>query len=101
MHGVTTAIIGFIFVCIVWPHLIKHRAQFYAAIAVAMLIILVDAAGWMIGAPNATSAFRVFAYVVCALLQVIAIVLLLLSAGGLTPRELGKEFANAYEVMRR
>jgi len=100
MQGVTTAIVAFIFVCIIFPHIIKNRPQYYAAVAVVLLSILVDAGGFMVSV-NEKAALRVVAYVFCAILQVIAIVLLLLSAGGLRARELGKEFARAYEVMRR
>ena len=100
MYGVTTAIVAFIFVCIIFPHIIKNRPQYYAAVALVLLSILVDAGGFMVSV-NERSALRVVAYVFCAILQVISIILLLLSAGGLRARELGQEFARAYEVMRR
>ena len=34
MDGITTALIGYVFVCIVIPTMVKHKPQFYAGIAV-------------------------------------------------------------------
>lgn len=45
MQGVTTAIVAFIFVCLVYPHVVKHRPQFYVAIGLVLLGILLDAIG--------------------------------------------------------
>ena len=42
MEGVTTAIVGFIFVCMALPRLVKNRPQFYAAFAAVVLIVLFD-----------------------------------------------------------
>lgn len=98
MHGVTTAIVAFVFVCIIFPHLVKNRPQFYAAFGFLIGVILLDSIGniW-----DERSAFRVFAYSMCGLFQVAAILLLFLSAGGLTWRELGSDMAKAIEVIRR
>lgn len=97
MHGVTTAIIGFIFVCIIWPHLVKNRPQFYAALGALIAIILLDSLARMINSVG----FGVFAYVFTGLLQVGAILLLILSAGGVSPRELFSDMGRAIEVIRR
>lgn len=98
MHGVTTAIVAFVFVCIIFPQRVKNRPQFYAAFAFVIGVILLDSIGniW-----DERAAFRVFAYAMCGLFQVAAILLLFLSAGGLTWRELGSEMAHAIEVIRR
>ena len=40
MEGVTTAIVAFVFVCIIFPHIIKNRPQYYAAVALVLLSIL-------------------------------------------------------------
>src|SRR5687767_8872050 len=92
MEGVTTAIVLFIFVCILFPRLIDNRAQYYTAFVVTLLIILVDALRriWFDPA-DPDSGMMTFAIVTTALLQVAAIVLLFLSAGGLTVRGLTKE----------
>ena len=89
MEGVTAALVAFIFVCIIFPHLIKHRAQYYTAVALVIAIVLCHAAPW--------GFFRVL----IAILQATSILLLILGAGGLSARELAGEFANAYEVIRR
>jgi hypothetical protein len=97
MHGVTTALVGFLFVCVVFPQLIRNRPQYYAAFGLVCVIILLDALGFMVGA----AAFRVFVYFAIAVLQVGAICLFFLAAGGITWRDLGGEFSNAFEVIRR
>ena len=97
MQGVTTALVAFIFFCVIFPERIKSRPQFYAAFALVCVIILLDALGYMIGA----SGFRVFAYFAVAVLQVGTICLLFLAAGGITWRDLGGELSNAFEVIRR
>src|SRR4051812_28628438 len=100
MQGVTTALVGFLFVCIVYPKLIKNRTQYYAAFAMVCAIILLDAVGRAIH-PTDFAGFAVFAYAACAFLQIGAIVMLLLAAGGLTVHELTSEMQQAFEVMRR
>ena len=97
MEGVTTAIVAFIFACVVWPHLVKNKTQFYGAFAAVLFIILLHSLNTMIGAVG----FQVFAGALTGILQVCAIVLLFLAAGGITLRELGAEMGRAYEVIRR
>jgi hypothetical protein len=100
MEGVTTALVGFIFVCVVYPQLVKNRPQYYAALAFICVIILLDGIGMMLS-PTALAGFRVFAYGIGAVLQVCAILLLFLAAGGITWRELAGDMSNAFEVIRR
>jgi hypothetical protein len=97
MHGVTAAIVAFIFVCVIFPRLVTNRPQYFGALAAVLAVILLDSIAAMLGA----GAFRTFAYVMTGLLQIVAILLLILSAGALTPRELGRELSQAYEVIRR
>src|SRR5688500_18593056 len=97
MQGVTTALVAFIFFCVIFPERIKSRPQFYAAFGLVCAMILLDAVGFMLG----TSSFRVFAYFATAVLQVGTICLLFLAAGGITWRDLGGELSNAFEVIRR
>src|SRR3954452_9326262 len=102
MHGVTTALVGFIFVCVVFPNLIKNRTQYYAALVAVCVIIVLDALGLAIsGSDMPIRGFRVFAYVANAFLQVAAIVLLYLSAGGISWRAFASDMKEAYEVIRR
>ena len=99
MQGVTTAIVGFIFVCLVYPHLVKHRQQFYSALGLILLVILCDAIAHMATDPNG-ALVRVM-YVFTALLQILAILILVLCVGGLSVRELAGEVARTVEVIRR
>jgi hypothetical protein len=100
MQGVTTALVSFLFVCIIFPNLIKSRAQYYAAFAAVCLIIFLDAIGIAIS-PTTIAGFRVFAYAAVAFLQIVAMLLLFLAAGGITWRELSDDMKDAYEVIRR
>src|SRR5204863_6935226 len=96
MDGVTTAIVAFILACLIFPHVIKNKPQYYGAVACVLLIILFGALGVMIG-----GGFTRFALVMMALLQIGAIFLLILSAGGLTVKDLAGELAGTFEVIRR
>ncbi|HZZ44496.1 MAG TPA: hypothetical protein VFE58_16290 [Tepidisphaeraceae bacterium] len=102
MQGITTAIVAFIFVCMAMPKLVKNRAQFYAAFVAILLMIALDMLGHMFaGGAEPSSALIKFVYVGTAILQIAAIVLLMLAAGGLSPTEFAGELAGAYEVIRR
>src|SRR4051812_932598 len=98
LDGVTTAIVGFILVCVIYPTLVKNKPQFYAAFACVVLIILLHSLALML---RDSAGFLVFSGVFTGLFQVIALVLLILSAGGITLRELGGDLSEAYEVIRR
>jgi hypothetical protein len=100
MQGVTTALVSFLFVCIIFPNLVKSRAQYYAAFAAVCLIIFLDAIGIAIS-PTAIAGFRVFSYTAVAFLQIVAMLMLFLAAGGITWRELADDMKDAYEVIRR
>ena len=97
MEGVTTAIVAFVFVCVIYPQLVKHKTQFYAAFTAVLVIILLHSLNVMIG----TAGFQVFAGFLTGLLQLGAIVLLFAGCGGVTLRELGSEMHRAFEVIRR
>jgi drug/metabolite transporter superfamily protein YnfA len=96
-EGVTTAIVAFIFVCIIYPHLVKNRPQFWAALAFVVLVILIQSLATIIDAPG----FSRFAAAFEGLLQVGAILLLVLSAGGLTVTELAGDLGRSFDVIRR
>jgi hypothetical protein len=95
MEGVTTAIVAFILACVIFPRVVKNKPQYYGALACVVLIILFGAIGRM--APAAGT----FAAVMTAILQIGAILLLILSAGGLSMRDLAGELADTIEVVRR
>jgi hypothetical protein len=96
---VTIAIVGFILVCVVLPHIIKWKAQFYAAFAVVLISILLHSLGDMF--PGENKRFQQVMNGLVGLLNIMALILLMMAAGGLRLRELAGEVANAYEVMRR
>jgi hypothetical protein len=100
MQGVTTAIVAFIFVCMAMPRLVKNRAQFYAAFAAMILIILLDTLA-AIFTGDKPGAMAHLALVGTGFLQIAAIILLMLAVGGLSAGEFAGELAGAYEVMRR
>ena len=95
MDGVTTAIVLFVFVCVLFPRLIDNRAQYYAAFALVLFLILFRPIAYAFGFSGTISA------VIVAVVQVASILLLFLSAGGLTVRGLTREMTGAFEVIRR
>jgi hypothetical protein len=97
MHGVTTAIVAFILACLIFPKVIKNKPQYYAAVGLILGVILFDALANVVGAAG----FRKFVYILTAVLQVGAIFLLILSAGGLTVSDLAGDLAGTFEVIRR
>jgi hypothetical protein len=97
MEGVTTAIVAFIFACLVWPDIVKNKAQFYSSIALVLLIVLFDAIGHM---PDKESALPHVMYVLAAILQMLAILVLVMCVGGLSPRELAGEVSETIDTLR-
>jgi hypothetical protein len=68
-----------------------------APFAMILVVILLHSLAMMIGSPG----FNVFAGVFTGFLQAGALVMLVMCAGGVTLRELGENFSEAYEVIRR
>src|SRR5213075_2721225 len=86
-----------ILACVIFPHVIKNKPQYYGALCCVLLIILLGALNLMVGAAG----FTRFVSVMTALLQIGAIALLILSAGGLSMKDLAGDMAGAFEVVRR
>jgi len=99
MEGVTTALVGFIFVCMIWKHLIQNKAQFYAGFAAVLVILLVGCVRQMVGYES-TGLLKVLGFI-ALLAQFAGFVLLVMATGGMSLRQLGGEFGNAIEVIRR
>jgi hypothetical protein len=95
---ISIPVVGFIFVCIVMPRLVKNKPQFYMAIAVTLVILIlnaiVDVSGGAIG-------FIRFLIVLRSVLWIVDFILLILATGGLSLHEFSGELGNAFEVMRR
>ena len=100
MEGVTTAIVAFIFACLVWPHIVKVKAQFYSAIGLLMLIILFDAIGHMTD-PADKSPLPHVMYVLAAIIQMLTILILVMCVGGLSPRQLMGEVSETVQTIRQ
>jgi hypothetical protein len=96
MEGVTTAIVAFIFVCIVYPRLVKVRPQFYGAFGAILFVILLQSIAQMLG-----DKAMIAALAVTGLLQIAAILLLFMSCGGLTVKDLTSDIGKTIEVVRR
>jgi len=98
LDGVTSVLVAFLFVCLIFPSLVKNRPQYYGALALVVLIILLHTLTLML---NKVEGFIVPAGVFTGLCQAGALLLLVLSVGGLTARQLAGDMSRAYEVMRR
>jgi hypothetical protein len=98
LDGVTTVLVAFLFVCLIMPNLVKNRPQYYAALSAIVGIIFLHT---MALAFNHSDSFVVLASVGIGLLQIFALILLVLSVGGLTIKQLAGDMARAYEVIRR
>jgi hypothetical protein len=94
MQGVTTAIVAFIFAGVIWPHVIKHRVQFYAALIVVCFIILFDSIGRIWTSTNTPLT------AVNGLLQIVGVVACVLSTG-MSAKDLTGEVFNTIDVVRR
>jgi len=98
MDGVITAIVAFIFVCIIFPSIVKHRAQFWFALLLVLIAFVFDNIARVTTAENS---FRTFAAILNTFCVVGSILLLILSAGGLTLRDLTSDIGKTIEVVRR
>ena len=97
MQGVTTAIVAFLLVCVLFPTLVKNKPQYYAAFAAILLVILISALEDVFR----NDGFRAASDFLICLLQISALILLVLSCGGLSWKQLAGEVTEAIEVIRR
>jgi hypothetical protein len=97
MQGIPTVIVAFIFVCILFPKLVKHEVQFYTAFGLILLILLLEVVAEIFGSPG----FNRFIGVMNGLLTIGSLILIVLATGGLSLKDLTGEFKNAFEVIRR
>jgi hypothetical protein len=94
LEGVTAAVVGFIFLCIAFPRLVKDSRPFYVALWVVIASIVLSSFRVMIQVPT----FQNFAAGFTGLLLVLAILAMVMATGGFSIGEL-KE--NLIEVVRR
>ena len=96
-QAVTTAIVGFIFVCLIFPRLVRVKPQFHAAVGMVLFLILLNSLAIVVNA----AAFTRLVGAVDALLQFASILLLVLSTGGVSAAELREDALKTIEVVRR
>jgi len=96
MDGIKIVIVGFIFVCIIFPALIKNKHQYYLAFAAVLLGLLLEAISATVGSVG----FSRVVIILDRLLDITAIVLLVAAAGGLTMKQLMTDMSQAYEAFR-
>jgi len=97
MEGVIAACVGFIFVSVIFPQVIRNRPQFYAALGIIVLSLLLQGLAITLGS-------AAFARIVTGLTTIgvaATVLLLFLSSGGITWGGLASEMKGAIEVMRR
>lgn len=97
LDGVTTALVAFVLVGLIFPHVIKKQREFYLIVAAVMVLVLVHALTLMIRSPG----FTVFAGVLTGIVQMAGIAMSVMSTGGLGAKQLAGELSRSYEVMRR
>lgn len=98
MNGVTTAIVAFCFAGLALPGLVKNRPQYYVGLGAALLIIFLDGVAHTMTDSKGLAALT---YMFCAVLQMIALIAFVLSAGGLTFAQFRGEMGDTIEVLRR
>jgi hypothetical protein len=97
MDGVTTAIVGFIFVCIIFPHLIKNRTQYFISIAIVLAALVMQSIAVMVGHEG----FGRFVRALSILFEAVTVALLVMASGGLSIGQLAGEMGRAIDVVRR
>jgi hypothetical protein len=97
MQGVTAAIVAFILLALGFPSLIKNEKQYYAGFGAILVVILLDTLAHIVPADSSPS-FHAFCYVMAGLAQIISLIMVFMSTGGVGFRQLQDNFI---EVMRR
>lgn len=91
MEGVTTVLVAVIFVCIMFPHLVRKRPHFYLAMGLIVVAVALQAVGYLL----VLQPVHVFMTGTALLFDVVALVLMILSTGGLSLDELTGEMGKA------
>lgn len=97
MEGVIAACVGFVFVSVIFPQVIRNRPQFYAALAIIVLSLLLQGLAIALGSVSFARVFTGLTTIGVAA----TVLLLFLSSGGITWGGLASEMKGAIEVMRR
>ncbi len=93
----TLPLISFLFVCLIFPKIVRNRPQFYIAFGLLILILLFN----ILAQIFSTTAFARFLLILNQILLLMTFILLVLCVGGLSLHELTGEVFRSFEVMRR
>jgi len=94
----TTPLIAFLFVCLIFPKIVRNRPQFYISFALLVLILLLSIVARIF---HMHAGFAYFLSIIIDVLRLMVFILLVLCAGGLSLHELSGEVFRSFEVMRR
>lgn len=97
MEGIIAVIVAFIFVCILFPKLVRNPTQFYAAFGMVLLVVVLQTLAMMFGSVS----FGRFVAVCDGFLTAASLLLVVMATGGLSLKDLTGEFTKAIEVIRR
>ncbi len=97
MNDVVTVLVAFVFVCIIFPRLVRDRTYFYLALSGIVLVLLIDC---LVGVVAGATGLVRFLMVIRGLSVLGSFVLLVVSAGGMSIGELIGEFGGAMEALR-
>jgi hypothetical protein len=100
MDGIIAVIVAFIFVCILFPKLVRNPTQFYAAFGMVLLVVVLQTLARMFGS-SASEGFGRFVAVCDGFLTAASLLLVVMATGGLSLKDLTGEFTKAIEVIRR
>src|SRR5882762_1798811 len=93
----TTPLIAYLLVCLIFPKIVRNRPQFYISFGLLVLILVLNVVARMF--PN--DKFVYFLSVIIEVLKLVVFILLVLCAGGPSLHELTGEVFRSFEVMRR
>jgi hypothetical protein len=97
MEGIIAVIVAFIFVCILFPKLVRNPTQFYAAFGMVLLVVVLQTLALMFGGTS----FMRFVAVCDGFLSAASLLLVVMASGVLSLKDLTGEFTKAIEVIRR
>jgi hypothetical protein len=95
--ALTLPLISFLFVCLIFPKIVRNRPQFYISFALLVFILLFN----ILAAIFRAEGFVRFLGIMSQIFLLGAFILLVLCAGGLSLHELSGEVFRSFEVMRR
>ena len=98
---ISTPIVGFFFVCIAMPQLVKNRSMFTISFGVLLGILVLDLiAHATIGGFAIVGGFSRFLFILRGVLWIAEVVLLVLATGGMSLREQVDSMTKAFDAVR-